>query len=196
MDSALRRPDVKACPQTSPSQPFDLNRAILASDLSQSSKVLLMVIVDHARHGRSSCTASTGTLAREAGMTDRHVRNLLPGLEASGWIQIERATGSRQSRHTIFLAPREGEPPFLRVHEVGNSGACSRKNPVHEVGNAVPTKGSLRAQRKIARCAPTQQNFNPPAPRPGPDPDPAATAAAIEALRGMLPRSVQEGSVK
>lgn len=89
-----------------PSQPWDLNREILASDLGQASKILLLVIVDHAGHGRSKCTASTDTLAREAGMTGRYVRKLLPALEAAGWIQIERATGSRQSRHTIFLAPR------------------------------------------------------------------------------------------
>ena len=119
---------VKPRPETS----WDLNRAILASDLGQSSKVLLMVIVDHAGHGRSKCTASTGTLAREAGMTGRHVRKLLPGLEEAGWIQIERATGSRQSRHTIFLAPREGK--YVRVHdndaqpdphEVVNLRSCS-----------------------------------------------------------------------
>ncbi len=133
--SALRSPDVKLRPQTPSSQPWDLNRAILASDLGQSSKVLLLVIVDHARHGRSKCTASTGTLAREAGMTGRHVRRLLPALEAAGWIQIERATGSRQSRHTIYLAPRKGNEPFVKLHEVGHSGPCSRTFPVHEVGH-------------------------------------------------------------
>jgi Helix-turn-helix domain len=100
--SALRSPDVKPRPQTQSSQPWDLNRAILASDLGQSSKVLLLVIVDHAGHGRSKCTASTDTLARESGMTGRHVRRLLPALEADGWIQIERATGSRQSRHAVY----------------------------------------------------------------------------------------------
>jgi 5-methylcytosine-specific restriction endonuclease McrA len=30
---------------------------------------------------------------------------LLPVLESAGWIQIERATGSVQSRHTILLGP-------------------------------------------------------------------------------------------
>jgi hypothetical protein len=175
--SALRSPDVKPRPQTPSSQPWDLNRAILASDLGQSSKVLLLVIVDHAGHGRSKCTASTGTLARESGMTGRHVRRLLPALEADGWIQIERATGSRQSRHTIFVAPREGEAPFLKVHEVGNSGACSRKFPVHEVGNPVPTNGSRTAPENVSRFAPIEQNCNLPAP-PMPDDDPAATAAA------------------
>jgi hypothetical protein len=83
-------------------------------------------------------------------MTGRHVRNLLPGLEAAGWIQIERATGSRQSRHTIFLAPREGKTPFIKVHEVGNPGACSRKKPVHEVGNPFPTN--------VSRPAPENEN--------------------------------------
>ncbi|HKM55869.1 MAG TPA: helix-turn-helix domain-containing protein [Isosphaeraceae bacterium] len=178
--SALRSPDVKPRPQTPSSQPWDLNRAILASDLGQSSKVLLLVIVDHARHGRSKCTASTGTLAREAGMTGRHVRRLLPALEAAGWIQIERATGSRQSRHTIYLAPREGNEPFVKLHEVGHSGPCSRTFPVHEVGHMGPTNGSRTAPENVSRFAPIQgmQNCNPPVVHP-PVADPAAQAAAL-----------------
>jgi Helix-turn-helix domain len=163
-------------------QPWDLNREILASDLSQSLKVLLLVIVDHARHGRSKCTASTGTLARESGMTDRHVRNLLPKLESGGWIQIERATGSRQSRHTIFLAPRKGSRPFVKLHEVGNSGACSRKSEVHEVGNRFPTNVFLTAQENVSRCRveAIQQNFNPPA-LPDPNGLPPCPAEEIHA---------------
>lgn len=178
MNSALRGSKVKPRPQTPSSQPWDLNRAILASDLGQSSKILLLVIVDHAGHGRSKCTASTDTLASEAGMTGRHVRNLLPALEAAGWIQIERATGSRQSRHTIFVSPREGERPFLKVHEVGNSGACSRKFPVHEVGNPFPTNVSKTAPENVSRFAPIEQNNNPPVVHP-PVADPAATAATL-----------------
>ena len=188
MNSARRAENVKPRPESPPSQPWDLNREILASSLSQSAKVLLLVIVDHAGHGRSKCTASTGTLARESGMTDRHVRNLLPALEAAGWIQIERATGSRQSRHTIWLAPRGDSPPLLKLHEVGNPGACSRKSDVHEVGTGVPTNGSLTAPKNVSRFAPIPQNYNPPAPPPPPDDDPAATAREIARIRAMISR--------
>ena len=159
-----QEPPVKPCSSRS-AQPWDLNREILASDLSQSLKVLLLVIVDHARHGRSKCTASTGTLARESGMTDRHVRRLLPALESAGWIQVERATGSRQSRHTIFLAPREGNRPFVKLHEVGHSGCMRSDISVHEVGHRCPTNVFLTAQENVSRCRveAIQQNFNPPA---------------------------------
>src|SRR3954447_16714466 len=125
MNSARKPAEIKARPQSA-SQPFDLNREILASDLSHSAARLLLVIVDHAGHGRSKCTASTGTLARESGMTDRHVRRLLPVLETAGWIQVERATGSRQSRHTIYLAPRQGAGPFVTLFVAAHHGACSR----------------------------------------------------------------------
>ena len=163
-------------------QPWDLNREILASDLSQSLKVLLLVIVDHARHGRSKCTASTGTLAHESGMTDRHVRRLLPDLEEAGWIQIERATGSRQSRHTIFLAPREGSPPFVKLHEVGHSGCMRSDISVHEVGHRCPTNVFLTAQENVSRCRveAIQQNFNPPA-LPDPNGLPPCPAEEIHA---------------
>ena len=114
------------------------------------------------------------TLARESGLTGRHVRRLLPGLESDGWIQIERATGSRQSRHTIFVAPREG---WCR------SSRCMRSDiPVHAVGHFRRKSRRLPLwfeglKRKILLFAPIEQNCNLPAP-PAPDDDPAATAAA------------------
>jgi hypothetical protein len=154
MNSASRAPNVKGCIPSRPSGPFDLNRAILASGLTHGAKVLLLVIADHARHGRSKCTASTATLARESGMTARHVQRLIQVLEDAGWIQIERATGSRRSRHTIFLAPREGFEPGPRLHEVGHFGACGRTFPVHEVGPPCPTKGVLRAPEETTTDQP------------------------------------------
>ena len=110
---------------------FEINRRVLASDLSHAAKNVLLVILDHARHGESTCTASTRTIARESGMTARHVSRLLPALESAGWIQVERATGSRQSRHTIFLAPMElknvhvhDNDAQLDPHEVVNLRSC------------------------------------------------------------------------
>jgi hypothetical protein len=123
-------------------------------------------------------------------MTDRHVRRLLPGLESAGWIQIERATGSKQSRHTIWLAPRGDSAPFVRLHEVGHSGACGRTNPVHEVGHRGPTNVSLTAPENDgvrSRVGPIRQNYNPPSPAPPLDDNPEETARAIAALRAMLP---------
>jgi hypothetical protein len=173
-------------------RPFDLNREILAAPLTPAAKVLLLVIADHAGHGRSKCTASTGTLAREAGISDRYVRELLPVLESAGWIQVERATGSRQSRHTIWLAPRGDSPPFLKLHEVGTPSACSRNSDVHEVGTMVPTNGSSTAPENVSRFAPIAQNWNPPSPPPPADDDPAETARAIDRLRALVrgPRPV------
>ena len=160
--SALGSPDVKPRPQTPSSQPWDLNRAILASDLGQSSKVLLLVIVDHAGHGRSKCTASTDTLAREAGMTGRHVRNLLPALEAAGWIQIERATGLEAVQAHDFRGTSGGRSrPSSKCMRSDIPGACSRKFPVHEVGNPVPTNGSRTAPENVSRFAPTRTELQP-----------------------------------
>jgi hypothetical protein len=97
-------------------------------------------------------------------MSDRHIRRLLPVLVKAGWIQIERATGSNQSRHTIFLAPREGMAPFAKLHEVGHSGACGRTNQVHEVGHGSPTKDSGRAQEtsSTATLAPPEEELKTP----------------------------------
>ena len=93
-----------------PSQPWDLNREILASDLGQASKILLLVIVDHAGHGRSKCTASTDTLAREAGMTGRYVRNCFPPWKrpAGSRSSVQQAPGSPDIRFFLLRDPESG----------------------------------------------------------------------------------------
>src|SRR3954467_15638435 len=85
--------------------PFEVNRRVLASDLTLAAKAVLLVILDHARHGLSKCTASTRTLAREARVTRQHTCLVLRDLEARRLIRIERATGSVHSRHTIYVGP-------------------------------------------------------------------------------------------
>jgi hypothetical protein len=131
--------------------PFDLNRRVLASDLSLAAKAVLLAILDHARHGRSVCTAGNRTLAREVGISDRHVKNILPDLAARGLIRIERATGSKHSRHTISIGPymhEVGNPFPLRLHEVGTEFPPGRKSGVHEVGTQFPVRDSGRDTEK------------------------------------------------
>src|SRR3954470_6342021 len=88
--SATARPNVKPAAVN----PFEINRRVLASDLTLAAKAVLLVILDHARHGLSKCTASTRTLARESRVTEQHVRRVMLDLEARRLIRIERATGS------------------------------------------------------------------------------------------------------
>ncbi len=117
--------------------PFDLNRRVLASDLSLAAKAVLLAILDHAGHGRSACWASNRTLARETGITERHACTVVADLAARGLIRIERATGSKHSRRTIRLGPcmhQVGTQFQLRVHEVGTDFAPGSKSAVHEVG--------------------------------------------------------------
>src|SRR4051812_49079777 len=83
--------------------PFEINRRVLASDLTPAAKTILLVILDHARHGLSKCTAATRTLAREARVTEQYVSRVMKDLEARRLIRVDRATGSKHSRHTIFV---------------------------------------------------------------------------------------------
>ena len=120
--------------------PFDVNRLVCRAELEPSAKVLLMVILGHAHHGRSTCTASTGTLAKESGLSPRHVQRLLVALAKDAWIELDRKTGSAHSRHIVKAGPK--------VHEVGQIGPCSRTNQVHEVGHGRPCKRSGRDPEK------------------------------------------------
>jgi hypothetical protein len=117
----MNHPSTIRVPVKSGINPFDLNRRVLKSDLTAAAKNVLLVILDHARYGQSVCTASTRTLAREAGITEQYVRRVLSDLVARRLIVIERATGSVHSRHMIRLGQciHQVETKFpLRLHEV------------------------------------------------------------------------------
>jgi hypothetical protein len=117
--------------------PFDLNRRVLRSDLSLAAKAVLLRILDYAGHGKSTCWASNRTLARETGVTERHVSSVVADLAARGLVAVERATGSKHSRRTIRLGPymhEVGTEFRLRLHEVGTGFLPGLKSAVHEVG--------------------------------------------------------------
>lgn len=132
--------------------PFEINRRVLASDLSLAAKAVLLVILDHARHGQSVCTASTSTIAREAKITERHVRRVLPDLAGRRLIVIERATGSSQSRHTIIVGAcihQVGRPIPLRLHEVGHQ-VQEVGHSAHGAGGAHPYSSKEKDSEKDA----------------------------------------------
>jgi hypothetical protein len=145
--------------------PFEINRRVLASDLSLAAKAVLLVILDHARHGLSKCTASTRTLAREARITERHVRRVIPELEARRLIRIERATGSVHSRHTIYVGPcihQVGREFPLRVHEVGHQVHQVGHSKLHEVGHQVRQSSNGSDQEKDGfSLPPEEEEINP-----------------------------------
>ena len=132
-------PPHSASPRASsqPVNPFELNRRVIASDLSHAAKLVLLAILDHAGHGRSTCWASNRTLARETGVAERHVRRVISDIAARGLVRIERATGSVHSRRTIALGPymhQVGHEIRLRLHEVGHDDRPGRTSGPAEVG--------------------------------------------------------------
>jgi hypothetical protein len=132
--------------------PFDLNRRVLTSDLNHAAARVLLVILDHAGHGKSHCTASTRTIAREARVTERHARRVILELQGRGLIVTDRATGSKHSRQTIRLGPcihQVGRKIPLKLHEVGL--------PDHEVGHSEqPTRA-----RELNSTAPENDGLSP-----------------------------------
>lgn len=149
----MSNPTTPAVARPASVNPFEINRRVLASDLTPAAKAVLLVILDHARHGVSRCTAGTRTIAREAHVTDRTVRTALPVLAGRGLIRIDRATGSPLSRHVITLGPciHQGGNPFpLRLHEGGNDFPPGRKSVPHEGGNGFPQRSPVRDEEKDA----------------------------------------------
>lgn len=120
---------------------FDINRRILASDLSLASKAVLIVILDHCRYGSRFCTASSRTIAREAGITERQVGRVIPKLAEKSLIEVFKQTGSARSRHTIKVGSKVHEvghkvqPP--KLHVVGHLKCMRSDNSVNAVGHQV-----------------------------------------------------------
>jgi hypothetical protein len=107
----MRNPTTPAVAGQSRANPFELNRRVLASDLSLAAKAVMLVILDHARHGASRCTATTRTIAREARVGERTVRHVLPDLEGRGLVRVERVTGSAHDlRGTVHTSGRQSVP--------------------------------------------------------------------------------------
>lgn len=81
------RPQVNAVQSENP---FEVNRRVFASDLDPGAKIVLLVILDHARYGQSKCTASNKTLARESGLSERQTIRHVQNLVDSGWLDLDR----------------------------------------------------------------------------------------------------------
>jgi hypothetical protein len=114
---------------------WEVNRRILYSPLAAAAKVVLLIIIDHARHGQSVCTASNATLAREAGCQPRHVIRIVRELEKRGWITLDRKGPTVNFGRTLGMGPlcSIGQTPLCRtVHtpcDTQDIGVCPPGHP-------------------------------------------------------------------
>lgn len=67
-----------------------INRRVFAAQLDPGAKIVLLVVLDHARHGQSTCTASNATIAREANLSVRQIGLHVKMLVEDGWLDLER----------------------------------------------------------------------------------------------------------
>ncbi len=69
---------------------WTINRRVFSSNLHPAAKIVLLVILDHARHGQSKCIASNATIARESAIGVRQVISHVGKLVKHGWLDLER----------------------------------------------------------------------------------------------------------
>lgn len=134
---------------------FPLLTAILQSNLSLAQRMILIVLLNHAdKDGRA--WPSQGTIAREAGMTDRAVGINMQALRKAGWLV---RTGSR---HRMGI--------FVVTHPASVSALASR--------NAEPASPSApNALRNAVKPGPNDVRFDsePASPQPEPRSDSCRT---------------------
>lgn len=153
---------------------------------SASAKLVLLVLADYAdEHGR--CWPSQATIAAEAELTDRSVRNQLLTLEGAGLIRREerRRDDNSRSTDTIILAI---EPFEQAPRPPGKSFQAPRKDVP---GGAEPDSGGYR---KEVPGAPERDSglttFEPPSDPPEEPPyEPSARDAALGSGFALTPTS-------
>jgi hypothetical protein len=131
--------------------PHEVNRGVIRSDLTKAAKLVLIRILYYAGHGDSFCWATNRTLARETGVTERHVRDIIPDLEARGLVRVERRSGSKHSKRDIYVGPcmhQVGTEFRLRLHEVGTEFRAGRNPVPAEVGTECRVKGPGKVEEK------------------------------------------------
>jgi hypothetical protein len=177
--------------------PFEVQRSIFAADLEPSAKILLLVILDHAGYGKTRCTASNATLAKESRLGIRQAIYLLRGLEAAGWLAVERLGPTVNHGRVLRPGPLctavhtpsalGCRPPLKLAAQTlctavqTNDSETEKKNEFAG-GFASPQEEKPEPQRFPAPPRPkqptTMQNYNPPTPIES-DPDPARTASLL-----------------
>src|SRR5262245_21500791 len=171
-----------ARPTSSHANPFAINRWILKSDLPAGAKVLLLVIVDHAGHGRSVCFASHATLAEESGMSPRQVRRLVHELADAGWITIEAtAGGTNRLRLADKCFPEVGSPALRVAADVPRVAADVQGRVAVAVPQTSPSSTTQRTNSGSLRSDQIPQNYNPSPPK-----EPEREPSDVEVLQQVM----------
>jgi hypothetical protein len=78
------------------------------SEARLGAKLVLISIANHAKRDGTGAWPSVATIAREAGLSDRQVQNLLPDLEKLGELRIDREAGP-YGTHLYSLAKMDAK---------------------------------------------------------------------------------------
>ena len=87
------------------------------TDMDAASKLLLQELVDRTVNGTVPCTDSAAALGQHLGYSVRHIKGLVSGLAADGWLRVEHVGPSKNSpRRSIYLTPKLKPTPDRREH--------------------------------------------------------------------------------
>lgn len=119
---------------------FNLLRKVLASDLTCPQRMILTILLNHT-NANGSAWPSQETIAKQAGLTDRGVRNNIDHLTEKGW--LEKRTGTGRGYIYKIVEPERGSA-MLTISPEPDSGITgtpflSDRNEVPDNRNAVPT---------------------------------------------------------
>ena len=120
---------------------FTWRTAIISSDLSPTTRHVLLTLSLHMSEAGASCYPSTATLARESGLSERAVCTHLDKANAAGWIVKRRhgMAGKKWARHEYApQIPADVLDRFKPYQPIGAGAECgSVPNDENQAKSAV-----------------------------------------------------------
>lgn len=159
--------------------PFRWRRAICASELAPTSRLVAHVLAVHMNAARASCFPGMATIARESGLCRRSVVRAVQDLEARGYIAVVERGGTKRSGKARSNSYEARFPTGDTVAPVTQMHRCpDDTNPVTQSH----PPGDTESPEVVMELSIEQQRSQATEPEPntqGPNPEGARKARAM-----------------
>jgi hypothetical protein len=167
-----------------------------SSALPVAAKIIAAQIAFHLNINSGQCNPSSQRLAKETGLSERHVRRMLAVIERSGLVGIKRSRGHYANSFRLMdPEPGHRSPGYPDIRSPGNPDTNGRQNSVSEASaeresGPGAARGAARASRGAGKkmipaggAATRFEDIRAAWPRPWVDDDAADRSAFEEARR-------------
>lgn len=150
----VNQPNVSCVRRPSPpngDNDFACMRRVYAAQLDPGAKIVLLVVLDHARYGKSKCIASNATIAAESNLSPRMASLHVKALVDAGWLTLERLGPTANHGRVLHPGPllSIADPAQPIAHPPSVTGCAPPAQWVADpLRNGLQTNDSSKDQKK------------------------------------------------